>query len=103
MYYVYILQSERTPKCYIGSTGDIAQRLRQHNAGMSKSTRPNRPWALAYSEEFETRSAAVRRESQIKSWKNRAYLDALIVSKTQRSKSIKSDTRRDTIFRGPGL
>ena len=103
MYYVYVLQSKGTGRRYIGSTGDIAERIRQHNAGMSKSTRPHRPWTLVYTEAFETRSAAVRREAQVKSWKNRAYLDALIDSETQQINPITSGTWRDTIFHCPGL
>ena len=103
MYYVYVLQSERTRRRYIGSTGDIDERLRQHNAGMSRSTRPYRPWVLVYTEEFESRSTAVRRENQIKSWKNRVYLGALINSETKRTIPVTLDIRRDTIFRGPGL
>ncbi len=83
MYSVYILQSERNGRRYVGSTGDIGQRVDQHNSGMSNSTRPYRPWSLIYSEEFQTRSEAVRRESQIKSWRNRDYLDGLIKSKSE--------------------
>ena len=103
MYYVYVLRSEKARRRYIGSTGDIHERLLQHNAGMSRSTRPYRPWALVYTEEYEMRSAAVRRESQIKSWKNRGYLDALIDSDTQQTNPITVITQRDTIFHGPGL
>ncbi|MDP2918981.1 MAG: GIY-YIG nuclease family protein, partial [Dehalococcoidia bacterium] len=33
MFYVYILQSEKSGRYYIGSTGDIPTRLAQHNAG----------------------------------------------------------------------
>jgi hypothetical protein len=42
-YLVYILQSERTARTYVGQTRDLAQRLRRHNEGMVPSTRPFRP------------------------------------------------------------
>jgi putative endonuclease len=84
MFYMYILQSETTGKFYIGSTQDIEARLKQHNEinrGKKKSThRLKGPWFLAYSEEFETRSEAMRREKQLKSWKSHRSIQELIDS-----------------------
>ena len=51
-------------------------RLEQHNAGMTKSTKPYRPWRLVHHEEFGTLSEAGKREFRIKSWKSRPYLKA---------------------------
>ena len=76
MFYVYILRSERTGRYYIGSTGDVLNRVEQHNAGMSKSTKAFRPWRLIYQEKFETLTDARNRESQLKSWKSRTYLES---------------------------
>jgi putative endonuclease len=74
MYYVYILQSQRNGRYYIGCTHNMVQRLEQHNSGMTKSTRNLRPWCLVFTEEFETLSQARSRELEIKSWKNRTYM-----------------------------
>ena len=77
-YYVYILQSELDGSYYIGSTQDLGERLQRHNEGRSKYTKSKRPWRLAYSEEFETRSASTNRERNIKSWKKKEYIESLV-------------------------
>ena len=76
MFHVYVLCSERTGRYYIGSTGDLRNRVVQHNAGMTKSTRGFRPWRLIHQEAFESLSEARKRESELKSWKSRTYLDS---------------------------
>ncbi len=75
MFYVYVLQSERNARYYIGCTHDITQRLEQHNSGMTRSTRSLRPWKLVYTEECESLPIARKREAEIKSWKNRVYME----------------------------
>ncbi|PIZ00975.1 endonuclease [bacterium (Candidatus Howlettbacteria) CG_4_10_14_0_8_um_filter_40_9] len=69
MFYTYILLSEKDGKHYIGSTGDLEDRLERHFSGRSKATKNRLPLRLVYKEEFETRKEALRREKQIKSYK----------------------------------
>ena len=69
LHYVYILQSLKDKKYYIGETVDVAARLLFHNAGRQRSTRNRIPFIIIITEEFETRQAALIREKQIKSWK----------------------------------
>ncbi len=69
MYYVYILQSTSFGRYYVGSTGDIARRLLEHNSGSTHSTKPFRPWVLVYQEELATKTDARKRENQIKRYK----------------------------------
>ena len=76
-FHVYILKSESSGRFYIVQTKDVVQRIAYHGANYSKSLKNRGPWRLVYSEEFATRSEAVRRESQIKSWKDRAMIEAL--------------------------
>ena len=78
MFYIYILQSETTTKFYIGSTSNIEDRLIRHNGGRSKATKTGIPWKLVYTEEFETRSEAIRRELEIKSWKSHNRVAQLV-------------------------
>ncbi len=65
-YIVYIL------KCcdgslYTGITNDLVKRLRAHNLGTaSKYTRVRRPLVVVYSEDALDKSAALKRELQIK-------------------------------------
>lgn len=52
---------------YTGITNDLAARLESHNAGKGAAyTRSRLPVALVYSETVEDRSAALKREAQIK-------------------------------------
>ncbi len=69
MYFVYILHSSQYNRYYIGSTGNIEDRVNRHNDGATKSTKPFRPWVLVYQENFETRTEARKRENQIKKFK----------------------------------
>jgi putative endonuclease len=78
VYYLYILQSETTGRFYIGQTQDVPERLAYHNANYSKSLKNRGPWNLVYTETFSTRSAAVRRERQIKSWKDHRMIEKLL-------------------------
>jgi len=80
MYSVYILQSINSGRYYIGHTDEITRRLTEHNSGMSKYTRRERPWKLVYTENYTTRSAAMRRELEIKSKKSKKYIVELIKS-----------------------
>ena len=77
-YFVYILKSRRDGKFYIGSTANVSSRLRFHNAGLQRSTRNRIPFELVLTEEFASKSDALRREQQIKSWKGGEAFNRLI-------------------------
>jgi putative endonuclease len=67
LFYAYVLYSEKAMKHYYGSTGDLHKRLNEHNRGKVKFTKPFIPWCLVYSEEYESRSDAFKREMFFKS------------------------------------
>jgi putative endonuclease len=77
-FFLYILQSDTTKQYYTGQTHDVEARLAYHNSNWSKSLRNRGPWKLVYSEKYATRSEAVRRERQIKSWKDREMIERLV-------------------------
>jgi putative endonuclease len=52
MYYVYVLKSKKDGKLYIGLTNDLKKRLREHNKGLTLSTRYRRPLSLIYYEAY---------------------------------------------------
>ena len=81
-YYVYILYSQSKDKYYTGYSANPEERVAEHNLGATPSTRPGRPWLLAYTEEFDNKSAAIRREREIKSKKSRKFLETLIKSQS---------------------
>jgi len=78
MYYVYILQSELTGRYYIGSTGNLEDRLLRHNTGRSKATKSGMPWQLVWQEEFSTRGEAYKRELELKSWKSHVRIASMV-------------------------
>ena len=78
MFHVYILRSAVTGRLYTGSTADVQDRLRRHNAGESKATRHGIPWTLTHTETFATRAEAVRRERYYKTGRGREELEALL-------------------------
>jgi putative endonuclease len=66
MYYVYILRSQSNRRFYVGSTRDVENRLREHNAGESKSTLAGRPWEALHTESYTTLAEARKQERKIK-------------------------------------
>lgn len=50
MFCVYILQSNKNNRYYIGFTSDMDSRLKHHNSGANKSTKPHRPWKIVFRE-----------------------------------------------------
>ena len=67
MFYVYILESIRDHKKYIGYTTDLKKRVREHNSGKNKSTKPFKPYKLIFYEAFINKSDAKNRETYLKS------------------------------------
>jgi putative endonuclease len=69
MYYVYILRSLKDGKHYIGSTDNLARRIKEHNMGKTISLKRRLPLKLIYQEEYPTRVKAAKREKIIKRYK----------------------------------
>lgn len=77
-YYTYILQSKKDDGYYIGSTGNLEDRLERHNQGREKSTKSRIPFLLVYKEEFKTKSEAIVRERYLKSLKDKHIIAQLV-------------------------
>ncbi len=74
---VYLLRCSDN-SLYTGITNDLPKRLKAHAAGKaSKYTRSRLPVRLAYSEQKQTKSAALKREAAIKRLR-RAEKDRLV-------------------------
>ncbi len=69
MFVVYVLRSQVNNRHYIGHTRDIQARLKKHNDGRVRSTKSGVPWQVVYTENFQTKNDAYRRELEIKSYK----------------------------------
>jgi putative endonuclease len=73
-FYTYILKSLSHGTYYYGHTNDLERRIEEHNKGQVKYTKGRRPWILHYSENYETKSLAARREVFFKSIDGYNYL-----------------------------
>ncbi len=78
MAFVYILQSLRNSKYYIGSTTDLKRRLDQHNSGWEHTGKSLGPFELKFSQEFKNINLARTMEKKLKSLKRRDYIKKII-------------------------
>ena len=78
MFTVYILQSEKDGRYYIGSTNNIENRIKRHNKGYSLYTKNRGPFKLVYQESYHTLSEAKKREYYLQSLKSRKAIEKLI-------------------------
>lgn len=77
-HFVYILRCADYT-LYTGYTTDVEKRIKAHNWGKSgaKYTNGRRPVYLLYSENFETKSEALRREIEIKKMSKKQKLQLI--------------------------
>ena len=67
-HFVYIVRCSDN-SLYTGYTNNIEARINKHNAGTgAKYTKIRRPVVLVYQEMYETKSEALRREYEIKTF-----------------------------------
>jgi len=69
IFFVYVVEcADET--YYTGVTTNVARRMEEHNSAPdgARYTRARRPVRLRYVEEYESRSAALKREAEIKRW-----------------------------------
>ncbi|MEK7549741.1 MAG: GIY-YIG nuclease family protein [Patescibacteria group bacterium] len=66
MHYVYLLQSKKDGKLYIGSTDDLKRRIVEHSSGRVISTKNRRPLDLVYYEAYRFKKSALTREKNLK-------------------------------------
>ena len=79
MFYVYVIKNSKGD-IYKGHSDNIQKRISEHNRGDTKSTRKANDWKLKYSEEFDTRKEAIKREKYLKSAAGRRFLKEKLVS-----------------------
>ena len=77
-YTVYILYSSSLNKYYIGYTSNLPDRIRKHTTNHKGFTGRSADWELKWSEVYEIKIDAMKREKQIKNWKSRNLIENLI-------------------------
>jgi len=79
MFYVYILQSIKDNKLYIGYSSNLKQRLAEHLRGTVTSTKGRRPMVLIYYEAYRAEKDARIREIFLKTGKGREFIKNNII------------------------
>ena len=76
---VYVLFSEVHNKIYVGQTHNLENRLQMHNSPENEGwTRTWQPWRLIYQEELSSRSEALKREKELKSYRGREFIREML-------------------------
>ena len=78
MFTAYAIRSLENNYIYKGLTSNLEDRLRRHNAGYEKTTKPYAPFRLIYSIVFDTRAEARDHEKWLKSGAGRLMLSKIL-------------------------
>lgn len=80
MWFVYVLLCS-DGSLYTGSTNDPDKRFLDHRNGKGgKYTRSHKPIKRVYLEQLDSKSAALKRELEIKSWNRKKKIEVLNLS-----------------------
>jgi putative endonuclease len=74
---VYIIQSQKHGRFYIGMSSDPEKRLHFHNLGLNASTRNGTPWQAIWRSEPMSKQEAQALERKIKKRGAQRFLDDL--------------------------
>ncbi len=77
-YIIYVLQSQVDGSLYKGMTTNMENRLKQHNAAKTKSTKSKKPWIVVYTEYFNNAQDARNREKYFKTAAGRRFLKQIL-------------------------
>jgi putative endonuclease len=86
-FFVYILYSEKLDKYYIGVTENVEERLQKHLCNHGGFTGKAKDWTIRLTEFYPDKVAALKREKQLKGWKNRQRIEQLIHEKLHKATS----------------
>ena len=77
MFTVYAISSINRNYMYVGMSSSLQARLKSHNKGYNKTTKPYAPFILIYTRDFETRKEAREYEKYLKSGSGKEFLKKL--------------------------
>ncbi|MCA9356071.1 GIY-YIG nuclease family protein [Candidatus Nomurabacteria bacterium] len=78
MFTTYAIKSKNRNYIYVGITNDIDRRLKEHNTGINKTTKPYKPFLLLYSKTHDSRVKAREHEKKLKSGSGKEFLKSLV-------------------------
>ena len=77
-YYVYILHNRDKNFIYVGYSENLKNRIKEHNSGYSKSTKPYIPLELIHYEAYRNKKDAKRRELYLKTNRGKTTLKTML-------------------------
>jgi len=83
MFYVYILKSLQHDWMYTGYTENLKRRFVEHQSGLSRATRPYRPFDLVFYEAYKAKADAKRREAYLKTNQGKRTLKLMLQESLQ--------------------
>lgn len=83
-FYVYVLESFKDYKHYIGYTNNLKRRIEEHTKGKSFATKFRLPFILVYYEVCLEEIDAKRREKYLKTTQGRRFLGLRLIEYTRR-------------------
>ena len=85
-FYVYVLESLKDRKRYIGFNTNLRHRIEEHRKGLVFSTKPRLPMKLIYFEACINETDAKSREKYFKTTRGRRFLAKRLKTYYQQSK-----------------
>ncbi|MDX1752889.1 MAG: GIY-YIG nuclease family protein [Salinimicrobium sediminis] len=81
IFHIYIFYSANLDRYYVGHTGSsLDERLKKHLSHHRGFTAKTKDWKIVYTEKYATKSAAYKRELEIKARKSQKYIEQLVHS-----------------------
>ncbi len=74
MYYTYVIKSSVRNYIYVGISSNIARRIKEHDSGKNRTTKPYKPFILLHTERFSNRIEARAREKWFKSGEGKEFI-----------------------------
>ena len=74
IWYIYLIQSLKDNRWYVGCTNDLRKRFKKHNDGLVRSTKGRGPFKLIYYEACLSKHDSFAREKYLKSGMGKRYL-----------------------------
>jgi len=78
-FYVYVLESKKDGKKYIGYTNNLKKRIEEHKKGFSFATKFRLPFELIYFEGCKNMQDAKRRENYLKTTQGARFLGLRLI------------------------
>ena len=73
-FWIYVLESLKDKKRYVGYTTNLKKRIEEHNKALTFSTKSRLPMKLLYCEGGTNQEDAKRREEYLKTTRGRRFL-----------------------------